>query len=52
MLERRDQDTAGEFMRMKAREALQRRKAEEAIEAWQRQLRDEAYIEVRLKGDE
>jgi peptidyl-prolyl cis-trans isomerase SurA len=35
-------------MRLKAREALQRRKGEEATEEWLRQLRDEAYVEVRL----
>jgi len=46
--ERRSQDTSGDIMRIKAREALQRRKAEEATEEWLRQLRDEAYVEIRL----
>ncbi|NEV62055.1 peptidylprolyl isomerase [Thiorhodococcus minor] len=48
VLERRSQDTSDEIMRIKAREALQRRKAEETTEEWLRQLRDEAYIEIRL----
>jgi peptidyl-prolyl cis-trans isomerase SurA len=48
VLERRNQDREGEYMRLKAREALQRRKGEEATEEWLRQLRDEAYVEVRL----
>ncbi|NKN32880.1 peptidylprolyl isomerase [Marichromatium bheemlicum] len=48
VLERRTQDSAEGAMRIKAREALQQRKAEEAIELWLRQLRDEAYIEIRL----
>ena len=46
--ERRSQDTSGDIMRIKAREALQRRKTEEATEEWLRQMRDEAYVEVRL----
>ena len=50
--ERRSQDTADDLLRLKAREAIQRRKAEEATEAWLRQLRDEAYVEVRLDGDD
>jgi peptidyl-prolyl cis-trans isomerase SurA len=49
--ERRSQDRGGEFMRIKAREAIQRRKAEEATEDWLRQLRDEAYVEVRLDDE-
>lgn len=46
--ERRTQDTADELLRLKAREAIQRRKMEEATETWLRQLRDQAYVEVRL----
>jgi len=46
--ERRTQDTTDELLRLKAREAIQRRKMEEATDAWLRQLRDEAYVEVRL----
>lgn len=52
VLERRSQDTSQDIMRVKAREALQRRKAEEATEEWLRQLRDEAYVEIRLGKDQ
>jgi peptidyl-prolyl cis-trans isomerase SurA len=50
--ERRTQDTADDLLRLKAREAIQKRKAEEATEVWLRQLRDEAYVDVRLDGDD
>ena len=46
--ERRDQDTADELLRLRAKEALRLRKAEEAKELWLQRLRDEAYLEVRL----
>ncbi|MGQ9660171.1 MAG: peptidylprolyl isomerase [Thermochromatium sp.] len=46
--ERRQQSAGEDMLRLKAREALQRRKAEEATEEWLRQLRDEAYVEIRL----
>ncbi|MBK1718051.1 peptidylprolyl isomerase [Thiocystis violacea] len=46
--ERRSQNSSEDVLRIKAREALQRRKGEEATEEWLRQLRDEAYVEVRL----
>ncbi|WP_425482762.1 peptidylprolyl isomerase [Caldichromatium japonicum] len=49
--ERRNRGASEDLMRIKAREALQRRKAEEAMEEWQRQLRDEAYIEIRLEQE-
>lgn len=48
VIERRTQDTTDELMRLKAREAVRERKADEAIDIWLRQLRDEAYVEVRL----
>jgi peptidyl-prolyl cis-trans isomerase SurA len=51
VLDRRTQETGDELMRIKAREALQRRKAEEATEEWLRQLRDEAYVEIRLEDE-
>lgn len=50
--ERSTQDGTDELLRIKAREAIQRRKAEEATEAWLRQLRGEAYVELRSEGDE
>ncbi|MTW21630.1 peptidylprolyl isomerase [Allochromatium palmeri] len=49
--ERRQQSASEDLLRVKAREALQRRKAEEATEEWLRQLRDEAYVEIRLDQD-
>ncbi len=48
VLERRSQDTTQELLRLKARDAIQRRKAEDATETWLKRLRDEAYVEVRL----
>jgi peptidyl-prolyl cis-trans isomerase SurA len=52
VLERRTQDATDDLLRLKAREAIQRRKAEEATDAWMRQLRDEAYVELRLDRDD
>lgn len=52
VLERRTQDATDDLLRLKAREAIQRRKAEEATDAWLRQLRDEAYVELRLDRDD
>ncbi|WP_295622860.1 peptidylprolyl isomerase [uncultured Lamprocystis sp.] len=46
--ERRSQDTADELLRLKAKEAIQRRKVDEATDAWLKRLRDEAYVELRL----
>lgn len=48
VLERRSQNTSADVLRLKARAAIQRRKAEEATEEWIRQMRDESYIEIRL----
>jgi peptidyl-prolyl cis-trans isomerase SurA len=52
VIERRTQDTTDEIMRLKARKALRERKADEATELWLRQVRDEAYVEIRLPGAE
>jgi peptidyl-prolyl cis-trans isomerase SurA len=52
VVDRRTQNTTDELMRLKAREAVRERKADEAIEVWLRQLRDEAYVEVRLPSTE
>lgn len=52
VIERRTQDTTDEIMRLKAREALRERKADEAVEVWLGQLRDEAYVELRLPSAE
>jgi len=49
VLERRDTDVSKERERLEARQALRSRKAEEAYEEWLRQLRDSAYVELRLE---
>ncbi|SFN60417.1 periplasmic chaperone for outer membrane proteins SurA [Formivibrio citricus] len=51
VLERRDQDVTQENRRMKVRLELKQRKAEESYEDWVRQLRDKAYISIRLKDE-
>ncbi|MGB5834269.1 MAG: peptidylprolyl isomerase [Thiohalocapsa sp.] len=48
VVERRKQDTTDELMRMKAEDAIRERKGEEATEIWLRQLRDEAYVDLRI----
>ena len=52
VIERRDQDTTDELLRLKAKDVLRSRKAEEAIELWLQQLRDQAYVELRLDDAE
>jgi len=47
-LERRDYDNTEEYRLSQAREQLHKRKADEEIEKWLRQLRDQAYVEYRL----
>ena len=47
VLERRDQDVTQERQKLLARQAIRERKAEEAFEDWVRQIRDEAYVELR-----
>ncbi|WP_328984451.1 peptidylprolyl isomerase [Thiorhodovibrio winogradskyi] len=49
VLERRNQDTREDLMRMKAVEAIRARKAEDATETWLQRLRDEAFVEIRLE---
>lgn len=48
VIERRQHDGTLEAQRAAAYEALYKRKSEEEWEQWLRQLRDEAYVEVRL----
>jgi peptidyl-prolyl cis-trans isomerase SurA len=50
--ERRRQDTTEELMRLKARDAIRERKADEAVEQWLARVRDESYVEVRLDSAE
>lgn len=52
VLERVQQKDTSEFRRNQAREAILRRKAEEETELWIRQMRDEAYVEIRLDSQE
>ncbi len=48
VVERRNSDMSKERRRLTARQALRERKSEEAYEEWVRQLRDRAFVEVRL----
>jgi peptidyl-prolyl cis-trans isomerase SurA len=49
VLERGTQDVSKERRRLLARQTLRARKSDEAYQEWVRQLRDRAYIEVRLE---
>ncbi len=46
--ERRTQDVTAERQREQARQALRQRKSEEAFQDWLRQLRDRAYVEIKV----
>ena len=48
VLERREHDSTEDVKRAKAREAIRRRKLEEAHQNWLREMRDDAYVEYRL----
>ena len=48
VLERRDRDATEEAEHERARQQVFQRKLEEATQAWQRRLREEAYVEIRL----
>lgn len=47
VLERRQQDVTAERQRLLARQAIRERKLDEAVEDWVRQVRDQAYVELR-----
>ncbi|MCE9633434.1 MAG: peptidylprolyl isomerase [Methylophilales bacterium] len=49
VLERRVQDLSHEAARLKARQEIRGRKAEEFFQDWVRELRDRAYVEYRLE---
>jgi peptidyl-prolyl cis-trans isomerase SurA len=49
VLERRKQDMTNEAARLKARQEIRARKADEAYQDWLRELRDRAYVELRLE---
>jgi len=48
VLERREYDNSEDRKRAAAREAIRKRKIEEAQENWLRHMRDEAYVEYRI----
>jgi peptidyl-prolyl cis-trans isomerase SurA len=48
VIERRSQDMSKESARLKARQEIKTRKADEAYQDWIRELRDRAYVELRL----
>ncbi|MBT7951201.1 MAG: molecular chaperone SurA, partial [Gammaproteobacteria bacterium] len=50
VLERREHDSTEDVKRAKAREAIRRRKVEEAHQNWLREMRDDAYVEYRTEG--
>ena len=49
VLERRQQDMTKEASRLKARQEIRARKSEEAYQDWLRELRDRAFVELRLE---
>jgi peptidyl-prolyl cis-trans isomerase SurA len=49
VLERRSQDMSKEAARLKARQEIRAKKADEAYQDWIRELRDRAYVELRLE---
>ena len=51
VLERRSQDISTDRRRQTARQAIRTRKADVVVQEWLRQLRDQAYVELRLDDD-
>lgn len=51
VVERRVQDVSDDRRRAQARNELRKRKSDEAYESWLRELRDTAYIDIRLLRD-
>ena len=49
VIERRKQDMSKEAARLKARQEIRTRKADEAYQDWIRELRDRAYVELNLE---
>lgn len=52
LLEKREMDRTEEAIRNEAREQIRRRKADQEIEKVLRQFRDEAFVEIRLPGQQ
>lgn len=46
--ERRSEDLTAERQRLLARQTIRARKADEAVQEWVRQLRDRAFVSIRL----
>ena len=46
--QRRDADMTQEFIRMQARQAIQRQRFEEELESWLQEQRADAYVDLRL----
>ena len=51
VLERRDYDGTEEVRRSNAIDQIRQRKIEEEMQSWLRQIRDEAYVELRLEEE-
>lgn len=49
VIERRSEDLSSERQRLVARQALRARKADEAYQEWVRQMRDRAFVNLRLE---
>lgn len=45
--ERREQDTSDEYRKLQARNAVWKRKFESELESWLRELRNEAFVEIK-----
>lgn len=50
MLDTREADRTEDVRRQRAEQAIRERKSEEEIETWMRQLRAQAYVDIRLSG--
>lgn len=48
VMSRRKHDDTQKYERLQARQAIHKRKSEEALEEWLRRLRSEAYVEYRM----
>jgi peptidyl-prolyl cis-trans isomerase SurA len=48
LIERRKQDVSTDRERSEAQTAIRQRKADEAFQDWVRQIRDKAFVEIRL----
>ncbi len=50
VLDRQQRDNSEEFKKNLARDEIRKRKIEEETELWLRRLRDEAYVDIRIRG--